>query len=210
MKRFLSSLLVLCMAMTFLPASAAAASVSPFGDVQSTDWYYDEVQYVYENGLMSGTSATTFSPDATTTRGMIVTILHRLEGTPAVSTSGTFADVAAGQYYTDAVEWASANGIVGGYGNGRFGPNDPITREQMAAILYRYASYKGYDVAGKADLSGYVDAGQVSSYATEAMEWANLAGLINGTSDTTLSPTASAIRAQVAAILMRFCENVVK
>lgn len=113
MKRFLSSLLVLCMAMTFLPASAAAASVSPFGDVQSTDWYYDEVQYVYENGLMSGTSATTFSPDATTTRGMIVTILHRLEGTPAVSTSGTFADVAAGQYYTDAVEWASANGIVG-------------------------------------------------------------------------------------------------
>ena len=104
MKRFLSSLLVLCMAMTFLPASAAAASVSPFGDVQSTDWYYDEVQYVYENGLMSGTSATTFSPDTTTTRGMIVTILHRLEGTPAVSTSGTFADVTAGRYYTDAVE----------------------------------------------------------------------------------------------------------
>ena len=140
MKRFLSSLLVLCMAMTFLPASAAAASVSPFGDVQSTDWYYDEVQYVYENGLMSGTSATTFSPDTTTTRGMIVTILHRLEGTPAVSTSGTFADVTAGRYYTDAVEWASANGIVGGYGNGRVGPNDPITREQMAAILYRYAA----------------------------------------------------------------------
>ncbi len=163
MKRFLSSLLVLCMAMTFLPASAAAASVSPFGDVQSTDWYYDEVQYVYENGLMSGTSATTFSPDTTTTRGMIVTILHRLEGTPAVSTSGTFADVTAGRYYTDAVEWASANGIVGGYGNGRFGPNDPITREQMAAILYRYAAYKEYDVSGAADLSGYSDASSISN-----------------------------------------------
>lgn len=208
MKRFLSSLLVLCMAMTFLPASAAAASVSPFGDVQSTDWYYDEVQYVYENGLMSGTSATTFSPDATTTRGMIVTILHRLEGTPAVSTSGTFADVAAGQYYTDAVEWASANGIVGGYGNGRFGPNDPITREQMAAILYRYAAYKEYDVSGAADLSGYSDASSISSYARIAMQWANHSGLVNGTSGATLSPQGSATRAQAAVILYRFCEEI--
>ncbi len=208
MKRFLSSLLVLCMAMTFLPASAAAASVSPFGDVQSTDWYYDEVQYVYENGLMSGTSATTFSPDTTTTRGMIVTILHRLEGTPAVSTSGTFADVTAGRYYTDAVEWASANGIVGGYGNGRFGPNDPITREQMAAILYRYAAYKEYDVSGAADLSGYSDASSISSYARVAMQWANHSGLVNGTSDTTLSPQGSATRAQAAVILYRFCEEV--
>lgn len=208
MKRFLSSLLVLCMAMTFLPASAAAASVSPFGDVQSTDWYYDEVQYVYENGLMSGTSATTFSPDATTTRGMIVTILHRLEGTPAVSTSGTFADVTAGRYYTDAVEWASANGIVGGYGNGRFGPNDPITREQMAAILYRYAAYKEYDVSGAADLSGYSDASSISSYARIAMQWANHSGLVNGTSGATLSPQGSATRAQVAVILYRFCEEV--
>ena len=208
MKRFLSSLLVLCMAMTFLPASAAAASVSPFGDVQSTDWYYDEVQYVYENGLMSGTSATTFSPDTTTTRGMIVTILHRLEGTPAVSTSGTFADVTAGRYYTDAVEWASANGIVGGYGNGRFGPNDPITREQMAAILYRYAAYKEYDVSGAADLSGYSDASSISSYARVAMQWANHSGLVNGTSDTTLSPQGSATRAQAAVILYRFCEEI--
>ena len=169
MKRFLSSLLVLCMAMTFLPASAAAASVSPFGDVQSTDWYYDEVQYVYENGLMSGTSATTFSPDATTTRGMIVTILHRLEGTPAVSTSGTFADVAAGQYYTDAVEWASANGIVGGYGNGRFGPNDPITREQLAAMMYRYADFLGMDTAASGSLTCRLR-GNASRQQTEGRE----------------------------------------
>ena len=210
MKRFLSSLLVLCMAMTFLPASAAAASVSPFGDVQSTDWYYDEVQYVYENGLMSGTSATTFSPDTTTTRGMIVTILHRLEGTPAVSTSGTFADVTAGRYYTDAVEWASANGIVGGYGNGRFGPNDPITREQFAAMLWRYAKSEGYDVSvgENSNILSYTDAADVSEYAITAIQWACGTGIINGTGDgSTLSPQDAATRAQAAMMLMRFCEK---
>lgn len=132
---------------------------------------------------MSGTSATTFSPDATTTRGMIVTILHRLEGTPGRIPHGYLCRCGRrGQYYTDAVEWASANGIVGGYGNGRFGPNDPITREQMAAILYRYAAYKEYDVSGAADLSGYSDASSISSYARVAMQWANHSGLVNGTS----------------------------
>lgn len=180
----------------------------PFVDVPSGSWYEDAVWYVYENGLMAGTSDTTFAPDITTSRSMIVTILYRLEGTPAVSGASGFTDVADGQYYTDAVAWAAANNIVGGYGNGLFGPDDTITREQMAAILYRYAQYKGYDVTASADLSGYSDAAQVNSYALAALQWANAEGLVNGTSDTTLTPGGSATRAQVAVILMRFCENI--
>ena len=202
-----------------MPASKVEVEVSfvpqadpdiglPFVDVPSGSWYEDAVWYVYENGLMAGTSDTTFAPDITTSRGMIVTILYRLEGTPAVSGASGFADVVDGQYYTDAVAWAAANNIVGGYGNGLFGPNDTITREQMAAILYRYAQYKGYDVTASADLSGYSDAAQVSSYALAALQWANAEGLVNGTSDTTLTPGGSATRAQVAVILMRFCENI--
>lgn len=180
----------------------------PFVDVPSGSWYEDAVWYVYENGLMAGTSDTTFAPDITTSRSMIVTILYRLEGTPAVSGASGFTDVADGQYYTDAVAWAAANNIVGGYGNGLFGPDDTITREQMAAILYRYAQYKDYDVTASADLSGYSDAAQVNSYALAALQWANAEGLVNGTSDTTLTPGGSATRAQVAVILMRFCENI--
>ena len=181
---------------------------NPFIDVAEGSWYADAVQYVYDKGLMAGTSSTTFGPDATTTRGMIVTILYRLEGAPAISGSSSFTDVVAGQYYAEAVAWAAANNIVGGYGNGLFGPNDTITREQMAAILYRYAQYKGYDVTASADLSGYSDVAQVSSYALAALQWANAEGLVNGTSDTTLTPGGSATRAQVAVILMRFCENI--
>ncbi len=180
----------------------------PFNDVPSGSWYEDAVWYVYENGLMAGTSDITFAPDVTTNRGMIVTILYRLEGAPAVSGSSGFTDVADGQYYADAVAWAATNNIVGGYGNGLFGPNDTITREQMAAILYRYAQYKGYDVKDSADLSGYADVAQVSNYALAALQWANAEGLVNGTSDTTLTPGGSATRAQVAVILMRFCENI--
>ena len=178
----------------------------PFTDVSTSDWFYDAVAYVYENGLMGGTSANQFSPNVTTTRSMIVTILHRLEGEPAASTS-TFTDVAAGQWYTDAVAWASANRIVEGYGNGRFGPNDTITREQMATILYRYAQSKGYDVGGTGDLGGYSDASQVSDWARTAMGWANAQGLITGNTATTLNPTGSATRAEAATILMRFVEN---
>ena len=180
----------------------------PFLDVPAGSWYEDAVWYVYENGLMAGTSETTFEPDTTTSRGMIVTVLYRLEGAPTVSGSSGFTDVADGQYYADAVAWASSNGIVGGYGNGLFGPNDPITREQMAVILYRCAQYKGYDVTANADLSGYDDVAQVSSYALEALQWANAEGLVNGTSDTTLTPGGSATRSQIAVILMRFCENI--
>ena len=185
------------------PGSAMA-----FTDVKTGDWFYDAVAYVCSAGMMNGTSTTLFSPQGTTTRGMIVTILYRYEGAPAVGAPG-FQDVPAGQYYTDAVAWASASGVVGGYGGGLFGPNDPITREQMAAILYRYAQYKGLDVSGRADLSGYTDAGRISAYAREPMAWANRTGLITGIGSE-LQPGGSAIRAQAATILMRFCENIAK
>jgi hypothetical protein len=208
-KRILSMLLVLCMLLGMLPTTVLAAnSKNPFTDVRKSDWFYNEVQYVYENGLMEGTASNTFSPKVTTSRGMLVTILWRLEGQPTVSGTA-FTDVASGQWYTDAVQWASANSIVEGYGNGKFGPNNTLTREQMATILYRYAAYKGYDVTASADLSKFTDAGKISSYAATAMSWANATGLITGMTDTTLAPQGSAIRAQAATILMRFCENVV-
>ncbi|HJA37288.1 MAG TPA: S-layer homology domain-containing protein [Firmicutes bacterium] len=180
----------------------------PFTDVAAGQWYAEAVQYVYEKGLMTGTSATAFAPDATTTRGMIVTMLYRLEGEPAAAASG-FADVEAGQWYANAVNWAAANQIVNGYGE-TFGPNDIITREQMAAILYRYAQYKGYDVSASGEMNAYTDAANVSDYASSAMQWAVGEGLLNGVTETTLAPDGSAIRAQVAAIFMRFCENVAK
>lgn len=181
-----------------------------FADVAADAWYADAVQYVYENGMMSGTSETTFSPDLTTTRGMIVTILYRLENEPTVTGTTAFTDVAADQYYANAVAWAAQNGIVSGIDATTFAPNNAITREQMAAILYRYAQFKGCDVSAKADLSVYTDAAQVSTYATDAMAWANGAQLITGTSQATLTPAGNATRAQVATILMRFCENIAK
>ena len=184
--------------------------VDPFVDVSIDSWYADAVQYVYENGMMSGTSETTFSPDLTTTRGMIVTILYRMENEPAVTGTTAFTDVAADQYYANAVAWAAQNGIVSGTTATTFAPNSAITREQMAAILYRYAQFKGYDVSAKADLSVYTDAASVGAYAVDAMAWANGAGLITGTSATTLTPAGNATRAQVAAILMRFGENIAK
>lgn len=149
----------------------------------------------------------------TTTRGMIVTILYRLEGSPDLSNENLgypYADVDANAYYADAVYWARQNGIVSGMSAEQFAPNNAITREQMAAILYRYAQFKGYDVSAKADLSVYTDAAQVSTYATDAMAWANGAQLITGTSQATLTPAGNATRAQVATILMRFCENIAK
>lgn len=182
----------------------------PFGDVKSADWFYNDVKYVYEKGMMAGTAADVFAPNATTTRAMIVTILYRLEGSPAVTGTSAFVDVPAGQWYTDAVNWAAANQIVKGTSATTFAPNDSITREQMAAILYRYAQYKGYDVTKKADLSGYSDNSQVSAYAKDALAWANAAKLINGVTNTTLAPQGNATRAQVSAILHRFCDGVVK
>ena len=188
----------------------APVSGLPFGDVKSADWFYNDVKYVYEKGMMAGTAADVFAPNATTTRAMIVTILYRLEGSPAVTGTSAFVDVPAGQWYTDAVNWAAANQIVKGTSATTFAPNDSITREQMAAILYRYAQYKGYDVTKKVDLSGYSDNGQVSAYAKDALAWANAAKLINGVTNTTLAPQGNATRAQVSAILHRFCDGVVK
>ena len=179
----------------------------PFTDVASDAWYGQASAYVYRQGLMSGTAQDRFSPDLTTNRAMLVTILYRLAGSPAVDGGSAFTDVSGGDWFASGVAWASANGIVTGYGDGRFGPNDPITREQMAAILYRYAGFAGQSTAGRADLSGYTDAGQVSPYAAEAMGWAVDRGLITGVSAGTLAPGGSATRAQVATILMRFCQT---
>lgn len=182
----------------------------PFADVTEEDWFYDAVSYVYENGLMNGTSSTAFEPNLTTTRGMIVTMLYRMENSPAVTGAASFMDVASGQYYANAVAWAAANGIVNGYDADTFGPDDAITREQLAAILYRYASYKGYDVTATADMSAYTDADDISTWAQAAMGWANAEGLVTGVTNTTLEPTGSATRACAAEVLMRFCESVAK
>ncbi len=180
----------------------------PFTDVTKGDWFYDAVQYVYDKGMMNGVDGGRFAPNATTSRAMIVTILYRLENEPAVSGKSPFTDVAAGQWYTNAVAWAAANGIVTGTTDTTFAPNGNITREQMAAILYRYASYKGLDVSRQADLSGYADASAISAYAKQAMAWANGRGLITGVTATTLRPDGNAVRAQAATILMRLCEQV--
>lgn len=178
-----------------------------FEDVTPGDWFYEAVQYVYGKDLMKGTSETQFSPYASTQRGMIVTILHRLEGTPAAEASA-FADVEAGQWYANAVGWGSANGVVEGYSATEFRPLQNITREQLAAILYRYAQLKGYDTSKRADLSGYSDASAISAYALEAMRWAVAEGLIAGKTETTLAPGGEATRAEAAMILMRFCETI--
>lgn len=208
-KRFLAMVMTLAMLLSLLPASALAVGTNPFTDVESNDWFYDEVLYVNDEGLMTGTSTTTFSPDDNTTRGMIVTILHRLTGTPEAADS-TFQDVADDQYYADAVDWAAEKGVVTGYDANTFGPMDPITREQLATILCRYASLMGYDVSTGQDTNilSFVDAASVSAYAVEAMQWAVGAGLINGTDGNRLDPQGYATRAQVAAILYRFCTQV--
>jgi hypothetical protein len=194
----------------FTKSEEKPEQIAGFTDVLTTDWFADAVQYAVDNGMMNGTSETTFRPNGTTTRGMIVTILYRLEKEPAVDNGAGFADVAADQYYADAVAWASANDIVTGYSEEKFGPDDSITREQFAAILYRYAQYKKIDVTATADLSGYTDAAQISAYAETAMKWANGEGLITGVTDTMLKPAGNATRAQAATILMRFCEEVAK
>ncbi len=181
-----------------------------FEDVSETDWFYESVAYVFDEGLMNGTSATTFSPYLDTTRGMIVTILHRLAGSGTPEDVAPFLDVTSGQYYATAVAWAYENGIVNGYNAEAFGPNDAITREQMAVILMNYARFMGYDTTAAADLSKFSDADKISGYAVQSMAWANASGLINGKGDSILDPTGNAQRCEVAAILYRFCENIVK
>lgn len=198
-----------------MPASRVAITAVftkqtlPFIDVQATDWFYQAVAEAYEQGLMSGTSPITFAPDAPTTRGMIVAVLHRLEGEPAASGT-SFDDVAEDQYYASAISWANAKGIVAGYDASRFGPDDPITREQMAAILYRYAASKGYPASKRADLSAFRDAAQISPYAADVLSWANAEGLITGMGDGLLNPGGYTTRAQAAAILLRFKDAFLK
>lgn len=183
--------------------------VLPFTDVREADWFYDDVVYAYENGLFSGTSDTTFSPNASMTRAMLVTVLYRLEGQPTVSGRSGFSDVKLNSYYEDAVTWAADNGIVNGTGATTFSPNANVTREQMAAILYRYAQYKQYGTTASASLNGFSDAAKVSAYAKAPLSWAVAEKLVNG-SEGRLLPTGNATRAQVAAILHRFVENVAK
>lgn len=175
----------------------------PFSDLEPGSWYESAVEYVWKNGLMNGISASAFSPSQTTTRGMIVTILHRMSGEPDGG-NGTFTDLASGAYYRQAVHWAAANGIVTGYGDGRFGPDDPITREQLAEILYRYARLLGMDLSIKANLTGYADYAAISAYALEALSWANGVGLMQGVGENRMSPGGFATRAEVATLLMRF------
>ena len=189
------------------PARPAAPVGLPFADVSGSDWFYNDVRYVYEKGIMDGTGADRFSPNAPLTRAMIVTILYRMAGSPSVSGSSDFTDVAASKWFAKAVAWAAANGIVNGYGDSLFGPNDPVTREQLAAILYRYAVYGGMTaVTLEENLGSFADTAQLSAYAIQAMNWAVGQGLING-SGNNLVPKAQATRAQVAAIIHRYLER---
>ena len=195
---------------TQLREAGADTEETTFIDVSTRDWCYDAVEYVSENGMMSGTGGGRFSPNDTATRAMIVTILHRMEDEPR-AWGYAFSDVATSAYYADAVAWAAEEQIVTGTSNMTFSPNTPISREQFAAILYRYAQYKDYNTAvDNVSFNQYTDAHQISPYAITAMQWANAEGLITGNTATTINPQGSATRAEVAMILMRFCENIAK
>lgn len=191
---------------------SSGAWENPYQDVTTGDWYYEAVQYVTEKGLMNGVSTDLFASGTNVTRGMMVTLLYRMENSPAVAAASAFEDVAAGMYYSDAVAWASANGIVNGYSATSFAPNASITREQLAAMLYRYAQYKGYDVSvgENTNILSYDDAAEISAYAVPAVQWACGAGLLNGRTAATIVPNGTANRAEAATILMRFMENVAK
>ena len=180
---------------------------NPFTDVSEKDWFYSDVMFVYENGLMLGTSKTLFSPHGTATRGMMATILWRMEGSPAPKGKNSFTDVEAGKWYADAITWTAENGIFAGYGKDKFGPDDPITREQLAAIFYRYADYKGYDLTVKGNLDKFKDADKITDYAKTAMQWAVGSSLVKGKSGNLLDPQGTATRAEIAAMLHRFIEK---
>lgn len=207
-KRFLSGILVFCMMLGMVPAYAVdinEVSGKSFNDVMPSDWYYDAVQYMTDKGLMNGVSNDSFSPQSNTSRAMIVTILWRMEGSPASKTDNSFSDVVSDAYYEDAVIWASEEGIVNGYGDGIFGPDDLITREQLAAILYRYMGSPAQTDGG---LDAYSDVDKISSYAVEAMGWAVSQGVINGVDDNVLDPHGFATRAQVATMMMRMDRSI--
>lgn len=178
----------------------------PFTDVPADAWYIDGVRYVYEHHIMNGTGADTFSPSTPVNRGMIVQILYNLAGQPKAEGGSGFDDVPSDFWCADAIAWASKLGVVNGCGDGTFGPNDNMTRDQMAVILFNYARAMGYDTSARRDLSGFTDIPE-NYWAGEALEWAYAEHLITGTSETSMSPTGLASRAQIAVIMMRFCER---
>lgn len=210
-RKFVSIIVTLCFLLTLVPAGAFAApaeSTAPFDDVQSSDWFYEPVQYIYDEGLMAGTGDRIFSPQQTTTRGMIVTILHRMAGGPDAEAQN-FTDVDADAWYAPAINWSIESGVGAGYGGGLFGPDDAITREQMASFLYRYAELEGYDVSAVGDLNDFADASAVSNWAKDVMSWAVGAELFAGRENNNLAPQGLTTRAEAATILMRYCENIV-
>lgn len=182
--------------------------ILPFDDISQSAWYYGAVEYVYSNDMMQGTSATRFSPEVEMSRGMIATVLYRLENTPALTGSTSFSDVGGNEWYTDAIQWAAENNIMSGYGNNRFGPMDSVTREQLAVILYNYTASNGISVEAAGDLSVFHDAEDTSDWAEEAISWAVGVGLLSGKGNGILDPTGTATRAEVAQILMNYCTKV--
>lgn len=206
-KRVACLMLALGVMLRLLGGAVSAVGGVQFSDVRTTDWFYESVQYVCAHGIMNGSGANAFAPQEKTTRGMVVAMLYRYEDSPQVSAQCPFQDVAAGKYYRNAVIWAAENELVGGLGGERFGPDEAVTREQLAAILYRYANYKGYDTQKSAELTKFIDSSDIGSYAVKAVKWAVAEGILSGVSASELQPKGFAVRAQVAAILMRFCEG---
>ena len=200
--RIVSLLLTVALIVGILPSMGLAAD-PPFEDVPGNAWYYVDVSYVNENGIMTGTAANQFSPEMEVTRAQMCQILYNMEGKPA-SSGSAFSDVSNADWFYSAVNWAASVGIVSGVGNGEFAPNTPITREQAMTILYNYASYKGYDITVTSSLEGFTDASQISSWASAAMEWAVGSGYLSGVSQTELQPYGATTRAQMAMVLMRF------
>ena len=206
-KRLLALLLALCLAVAMLPGAALAAG-TPFHDVKPGQWYSDAVSYVYNNGLMSGTGATSFGLGTPTNRGMITTILYSLADKPAVSGSVNFSDVSPNAYYAKAVQWASQEGVIKGLGNNRFGPNSPVSREQLAVMLYSFANYMGADTSKTLDLRHFSDYSRIDSWAIKPMQWAYCMGLLTGKQGNRIDPRGNATRSEVAVILYSFCEKV--
>lgn len=201
-KRIFGGLLALVLLLGLMPFGGAAATPQ-FKDVKTSDWFCEAVEYVVKNGLMSGTSSDLFSPESVASRGMLVSILHRMAGAPAAS-GAAFSDVDKSKYYAPAVSWASANNIASGYADGRFLPENPVTREQLAVILYKYTQYQGRSTTTKETLAGYTDTASISAYAVDAMRWAVGNGLITGTDNNKLTPQGTATRGQLALILKRY------
>lgn len=194
-------------------AKAEEPWVNPFRDVTESDWFYDDVRFANQSGLFNGVEKDLFAPEEPMTRGMLVTVLWRLDGETAPKAATTFTDVDANAYYADAVAWAAESGVVNGIGGNKFDPEGNVTREQIAAILFRYAAFKGVDTAARADLTAFPDAEKTSAYAHDALSWAVAAELVKGTKEGStiyLDPQGSATRAQVAAILSRYAQNIVK